>query len=101
MPSRRRLRISRRASRDLVTILEQSLELWGEEQEIAYTADLTASMQRLLEYPELGRARDDILPGLRTLPVRQHVILYRTTRTTVRILRIIHRRMDIQGQVDT
>lgn len=39
--------------------------------------------------PELGRARDELLPGLRSLPVKRYSIYYRITPATVEIVRVL------------
>jgi plasmid stabilization system protein ParE len=56
-------------------------------------------MRGLGVFPELGRPRHDVGPGCRSLPVGQHVIWYRIEKGTVRILRILHARMDATGRV--
>jgi len=48
----------------------------------------------LREYPFLGRPRDEIAPGLRSLLVHPHSILYRVRETTIEITRILHERRD-------
>lgn len=78
-------------------ILQYTAETWGDETSDAYAASLLEATQRLTEFPAVGRAREDIRPGLRTFPVRQHLILYRVHSDTVRILRVLHARRDLQS----
>jgi toxin ParE1/3/4 len=42
-----------------------------------------------------GRARDEILPGLRSFPVGQYVIFYRVVLPDVLIVRVMHGRRDV------
>jgi toxin ParE1/3/4 len=42
-----------------------------------------------------GVPRDTLSPGLKVLPYRQRAIYFRTTETTVRILRILHGHQNI------
>jgi toxin ParE1/3/4 len=43
-----------------------------------------------LDNPKLGPARDDIRKGLRYLPVRNYLILYREVGKGVEIVRVVH-----------
>ncbi|HEX2135007.1 MAG TPA: type II toxin-antitoxin system RelE/ParE family toxin [Microvirga sp.] len=45
---------------------------------------------RLAEFPEMGIARDDVRPGLRTFPVRGYLILYRVVAHGIEIVRVLH-----------
>jgi toxin ParE1/3/4 len=41
-------------------------------------------------YPHIGRRRDDDLrPGLRSFPIGDYIILYRTEDTEVLVLRVV------------
>jgi toxin ParE1/3/4 len=42
-----------------------------------------------------GRARDEVVPGLRSFPVGQYVIFYRVVPTGALILRVMHGRRDV------
>ncbi len=60
----------------------------------AYEAELAAAFTMLGEHPLIGRARDDLRPGCRSFPVGRHIIYYVARGQTVRIIRILHGRMD-------
>ena len=94
MSSRRKLVVSPRAEDDLRRLLATSRVMWGEEQRDVYVERLTAAMSELLVHPYLGRARDDLSPGLRGLRSGAHVIYYRSDERTVTIVRLLHERMD-------
>ena len=49
--------------------------------------------------PRIGRPRDDLAPGVRSLPVSQHTILYRIESAAIRVPRILHVRRDLGGQL--
>jgi toxin ParE1/3/4 len=52
----------------------------------------------LAAYPHVGRLRDDDLrPGLRSVPVGEYVIIYRTQGEDVSILHIVRGSRDIQA----
>ena len=48
----------------------------------------------LLDNPKLGKARGDLGAGYRTVLVGSHVVFYRLAADDVRIVRVLHQRMD-------
>jgi toxin ParE1/3/4 len=52
----------------------------------------------LIDYPELGRKRDEILIGVRSLLSRNHLLFYRIRDNDIQILRILHGSMDLPNQ---
>ena len=46
------------------------------------------------ENPLLSRQRDELLPGLRSVIVRPHVIFFRIKDSAVEVVRVLHRRRD-------
>ena len=52
----------------------------------------------LATYPHVGRRRDeDLLPGLRSFPVGEYVIIYRVEAADVLILRVLRGSRDIEA----
>jgi toxin ParE1/3/4 len=49
----------------------------------------------LATHPLIGRRRDDLRPGLRSILAGEYVIIYRIADEDVVILRVIHGRRDI------
>lgn len=45
--------------------------------------------QSLCSSPLMGRTRDELLPGIRSLPVNRYIIYYRVTEITVEIIRFL------------
>ncbi len=45
---------------------------------------------RLADYPGMGRAREELAPGLRSIPEGKYVIFYRAAQDTVLIIRVLH-----------
>lgn len=54
------------------------------------TDRFTAAITLLAAQPELGRATDHFLPGLRSFPVGDYLIFYRRSDDGVLVVRIIH-----------
>ena|SRR5215208_463090 len=94
MRSSRRLEFTPEADDDLRSLLADSFETWGETQQDAYAERLSTAMSQLLAHPHLGRARDDLQPGLRSLRAESHMIYYLADERTVTIVRLLHARMD-------
>src|SRR3990172_5038270 len=44
----------------------------------------------LAETPELGRAREELAPGLRSFPVGRYVLFYRTRPDGIELVRVLH-----------
>jgi toxin ParE1/3/4 len=60
---------------------------------------ITERFYLLAEFPYMGRAREDLQPGLRSFPVGQHVIIYTIDDGDVQILHVFHGRQDIEGRL--
>lgn len=88
-----RLRFSRRAEADLLSIAECTLRKWGKTQTVRYLDELETYCQRLASNPALGRPCDQIRPGLRRHEHGKHVLFYRQERGGILVSRILHRRM--------
>lgn len=86
-------RFSRRAEADLLGIADYTLRTWGEDQTVRYIDDLEECCQMLAGNPELGRACDDVRPGLRRMEHGRHVVFYRQVAGGILISRILHQRM--------
>ena len=87
------VRLSGPARADLLSITEYTLRTWGAAQATRYLAELEDCRNRLAESPDLGRACDDIRPGLRRIEQGKHVIFYYKQAHGVLIVRILHRGM--------
>lgn len=95
--SARRLRVvlAPFAEADFEDILVYTRGQWGADQADKYAAILRAALEDLARFPEIGRTRDDLQPGVRSYLVqRQHYIVYRIQGDVIRVLRIAHVRTD-------
>lgn len=84
-----------RAERDLTDIWLYTYEEWGEAQANKYFDELDAGIRRLAENPELGKRCDYIRAGYRSLRVGHHLVYYTVTPSIIRIVRVLHERMDV------
>ena len=49
------------------------------------------------DWPEYGRARDDVRQGLRSVPVGRYVVFYRPTKDAVEVVRVLDGRRDVEA----
>jgi toxin ParE1/3/4 len=52
----------------------------------------------LARYPEAGRTREELLPGIRSFPASSYVIFYRVAGDEVQILRVLHGSRDVESE---
>lgn len=83
-----------KAAEDLADIWVYSLREWGIEQADRYLDELETALSQLKRNPKLGQRRDDLRPGCFSLRVHQHIAYYWVTPSVVRIIRVLHVRMD-------
>lgn len=78
----------------MVGIATYTMSMWGEAQMSRYIDGLHARFAELARFPGLGRPRDEMAPGYRSIVQSTHVVFYRTTTQELVIVRILHGRMD-------
>lgn len=88
------LRISAKAERDLEQIWVHTVETWGEDQAVRYVAQVRSAIDLLRSNPGLARIADDVRPGLRKFTVGSHVLYVRVGEGFLRLVRVLHARMD-------
>ena len=57
-------------------------------------------MWTLAERPSLGRSIDAVRLGYFKFPVASHVVFYRQNADGIDVIRILHKRMDLERQLD-
>jgi toxin ParE1/3/4 len=64
--------------------------------------DLSAAFQRLAEFPHIGHMRDDVpQPGVRFWAVYSYLVVYRSERRPLEIIRVLHGAQDIPSFFNT
>ena len=92
-----RIRLEAQARRDLDSIARQGEDRWGTDATRRYVGDLLGLARRLADMPGIGRRRDEIRAGLRSIPQGTHLILYRIDDDAITILAIPHQAADPDG----
>jgi toxin ParE1/3/4 len=89
------LRITEPAKQDLEDIW-LGLEPFSIELADQCLDELQQKFLQLQQFPGVGRSREDLAPGLRSVVVRDIVILYRALEGLLVIVRVIHGRRDLK-----
>jgi toxin ParE1/3/4 len=84
------------AENDLLSIWGYGADEWSPTAADDHERAIWHACRRLLENPELGKPRDELVIGMRSISVEPHVVFYRTSATAVEIVRVIHQREDIE-----
>jgi toxin ParE1/3/4 len=53
--------------------------------------------EKLISYPSLGRPRDNLIPGVRSILAHPYAVFYRTSGSNIEIARVLHQRRDIDA----
>ncbi len=83
------------AETDLWSILQYSLEIWGEKQANIYNKRLNDAFLLIQDNPYIGRQRDDIMSKYHILTIEKHHIIYWPEEERITIIRILHVNQDI------
>jgi len=86
--------ISPAARDDLRGIYQFGLRNWGENQSSRYLENLKERFWSLTKLPHIGVERPELLPAIRSFPVKSHVIFYQVRSGQIEIIRVLHDRQD-------
>lgn len=82
------------AESDLIDIWLYSFDKWGEAQANRYLEALDVQMTKLLTHSLLGRSRDSLRQGYRSIQIERHLVFYRVFEVEVEIVRVLHVSME-------
>ena len=91
-----KLRVTKKAWRDLVAIGRYTKEEWGIVQRDQYLKELDARFMWLLKNPTVGKERSEIKEGYRSFKQGSHVIFYLHDEKHLDIIGILHEHMDFE-----
>ncbi len=86
------------AAQDVREVVDYLLE-HSEPAADRFTTELEAACRLLPSQPRMGRERDDLAPGVRSIVVGKYVVFFRATDETIQILRVIHRARNITPEM--
>jgi toxin ParE1/3/4 len=87
-----RVAIKPRARVDLLAIREWSEVHWGESRAGDFLEGLIEAVERLADHPGMGRPRDALLPGLRSIRYRGYIIFYLVEIDRPVVVAVVHER---------
>ena len=88
-------KLSQEADNDMAGIFDYTESEYDLQKAIDYTLQFNSVFTRLSLEPKLGRSRNEIREGLRSLIQNKHVIFYRILKEHIRIVRVLHSRSDL------
>jgi toxin ParE1/3/4 len=88
------LDLSHEADEDLVDIWDYLASEASEEVANRQLHQFDAAFEKLQSWPYLGRKRDELSAGLRSVPVHQYIVFYRIHADVIEVARILHGRRD-------
>src|SRR5947209_16783181 len=103
-----RVRLGAAAELDFANILKWTTDNFGVRQSRVYRDTIVQAIGELADGPDVAgsKARDEIMPGLRTLHVARHgrggrhFLMHRAApKSTIEIVRTLHERMDLQRHI--
>ena len=92
-------RLTAAAARDLDDIFDYGAGQWGAGQAASFIATLAERFALLADFPEIGSARDDIEPGVRSTPCGSHIVYFSSDASGVVIERVLHNRRVPHGHI--
>lgn len=87
--------VSPQAQRDIEDIRSYTVQSWGANQADIYLGKIEDAFYSLLDNPEIGRERNDVKAGYRSIVIEKHVLFYKIKKSEIYILGIPHARMDV------
>lgn len=87
-----KVRLKARARADLLAIRAWGFDRWGPARTRDFLEGLVEAVERLSAHPLMGRSRDALLPGLRSIRHRGYVVFYLAEPEGPIVVAVIHER---------
>ena len=96
MPNRKvRIVWSPESEQDLLAIWTWGASRFSSDIADRHLRDIQQAVAMLATSPEIGRARDDLRPGIREVVVYPTVLFYRIVETRIEVVRVVDGRRDL------
>jgi toxin ParE1/3/4 len=92
---RKRVVWAPRAKRDLHEIWSYFARIASLEVADGLLRDINRAGARLGDHPFMGRPRNELVAGLRSILVHPYIVFYRVTDQSLEIARVLHQRRDL------
>lgn len=90
-------RITPTASQDIESIMDYLADQVSIETAERFLEKINAKFKLLVKFPKIGRRRDELYPGLRSLPLADYPIFYRLVLGEVEVIRVVTGYRDLQA----
>jgi toxin ParE1/3/4 len=80
---------------DMMDIWRYVAQYSGPERAGAVIRQLEQKIQTIAEFPHMGRRRDDLVPGLRSVPFTTYVLCYFPLDDGIEVVRVVDGRRDL------
>ena len=92
-----RLRFTEQARQDLRDLWRGWAEYAALEVADRLLDEIESKIRLLLQFPNAGRRRDDLQPGIRSYSAGDVVIFYRISDSVLDVVRVLHGRRDVES----
>jgi toxin ParE1/3/4 len=93
-------RITPRASRDIETIADYLATQSSLDRAERFLTGIDSTLQRIAQFPQIGRKRDELYPSSRSLSYEQYLIFYRFLNDDIEVLRVVSGYQDLTALFD-
>jgi toxin ParE1/3/4 len=87
--------LSQKTDQDIDEIINYTEAEYGFDQAVKYLGELEEVFIQLIQNPKLGKKREEVKRGLRSISKGEHTIFSRVMSDRIRIVRVLHGSRDI------
>ncbi len=92
--------LTNKATSDLLDIWDYTAETWFKGQAEKYYNQLIGTCKQITENPEIEKEYFEVKKKLLGLKTGRHIIFYETlNKNEVKVIRILHERMDLENRI--
>ncbi len=91
------LRITPTASRDIESLINYLAEKVSVETAELFLLKINSKFQLLVKFPQIGRRRDELYPGLRSVTLEDYLIFYRLVLGAIEVMRVVGGYRDLEA----
>ena len=70
---------------------------WSPSRADQHLLRIEVAANRLIDHPELGRTRNELITGMRSVTVGPHIVFYRVSGHAIEIVRVLHQQADVSA----
>jgi toxin ParE1/3/4 len=85
------------ASRDIEIIIDYTADNSSFDAAESLLSKINSKCARLAKFPGMGRRRDELAVNVRSFPVNDYLIFYRSIEEGIQILRVVSGYQDLEG----